>query len=131
MPKTSKKKAAKKKAARKQKFVRKVPVPSDLDIAQAAEKNMKHVHEIAAMLDLTPDDLELHGNYKAKIHLDVLDGWKDRPDGHLIDVTAITPTPLGEGKTVTSIGLGQGMNRIGLNCCNTLREPSLGPQFVI
>ena len=131
MPKTSKKKTAKKKTTRRKKIVRKVPVPSDIDIAQAAEGNMKHIYEIAEMLDLKQDELQLHGNYKAKIELDVLDRMKDRPEGHLIDVTAITPTPLGEGKTVTSIGLGMGMNQIGLNCINALREPSLGPQFGI
>jgi formyltetrahydrofolate synthetase len=132
VPKTSKKKAAKAGAAKPKKTsVKKPVVPSDIDIAQAARSKMKHVYEIAAALGLEEDDLELFGRHKAKIHLDVLDRMKGKPDGHLIDVTAITPTPLGEGKTVTSIGLGQAMARIGVNVCNTLREPSLGPQFGI
>ncbi|MGQ9730065.1 MAG: formate--tetrahydrofolate ligase [Candidatus Zipacnadales bacterium] len=130
MPKTSKKKAVKTSSVRCRK-TKPVAIPSDLEIAQAARSKMKHIYEIAAMLGLEEDDLELYGRYKAKIHLDVLERWKDRPDGHLIDVTAITPTPLGEGKTVTAIGLGQALHRIGKRVCNTLREPSLGPQFGI
>ena len=104
-------------------------VPSDLDIAQAA--TMKPILEIARNLGLEEDELELYGRYKAKIHLDVLGRLKDRPQGKYIDVTAITPTPLGEGKTVTSIGLGQALARIGKKVCNALREPSLGPTFGI
>jgi len=69
------------------------PVPSDLEIAQAVE--MKPIIEIAASLGLGPDDLDLYGKYKAKVHLDVLTKFKDRPQGKYIDVTAITPTPLG------------------------------------
>ena len=104
-------------------------VPSDLDIAQAA--TMKPILEIARNLGLEEDELELYGRYKAKIHLNVLERLKDRPQGKYIDVTAITPTPLGEGKTVTSIGLGQALARIGKKVCNALREPSLGPTFGI
>jgi formate--tetrahydrofolate ligase len=129
VPKASRKKAAK--APAKKTAVKKPAVPSDLEIAQAARGSMKHVYEIAEMLGLQEEELELHGRYKAKIHIDVRDRLKDRPDGHLVDVTAITPTPLGEGKTVTSIGLGQALHRIGKRICNTLREPSLGPQFGI
>lgn len=104
-------------------------VASDLEIAQAAK--MVPVVEIAARLGLSEDDLEMYGKYKAKIHLDVLERLKGKPDGHLIDVTAITPTPLGEGKTVTSIGLGQALAKMGKRVCNTLRQPSLGPVFGI
>ena len=102
---------------------------SDLQIAQAAK--MKPVSEIAANLGLLEDEIEHYGKYKAKIRLEVIERLKDRPDGKLIDVTAITPTPLGEGKTVTSIGLGQALARIGKNVCNCLRQPSLGPVFGI
>ncbi|HEY5493483.1 MAG TPA: formate--tetrahydrofolate ligase, partial [Candidatus Anoxymicrobiaceae bacterium] len=86
-------------------------VPSDLDIAQAAK--LQPIVEIAKKIGLEEDDLELYGKYKAKVHLDVIDRLKDRPSGKYIDVTAITPTPLGEGKTVTSIGLTEAMNKIG------------------
>src|SRR3990170_2684585 len=82
-------------------------VPSDIEIAQAHE--MKPVKEIMAMIGLTEDDVDYYGKYKAKVHLDVLDGLADRPSGKYIDVTAITPTPLGEGKTVTTIGVSQGL----------------------
>jgi len=125
-PKKAARPAAKKVAVKKPRVV-----PSDLDIAQAYRRKMKHVYEIAAMLGLEEDELELYGRYKAKIHLDVLHRLRGRPNGKLIDVTAITPTPLGEGKTVTAIGLAQAMARINRNCCLTLREPSLGPQFGI
>ncbi len=104
-------------------------VPSDLEIAQAA--TMKPILQVAQELGLKEDELDYYGKYKAKIHLSVLDRLKDNPQGKYIDVTAITPTPLGEGKTVTSIGLGQGLAKIGKNICNTLREPSLGPTFGI
>jgi formyltetrahydrofolate synthetase len=106
-----------------------MPVPSDLDIAQAA--TMKPIIQVAKELGLQEDEIDLYGKYKAKIHLDVLNRLKDRPQGKYIDVTAVTPTPLGEGKTVTSIGLGQGLAKIGKKVCNALREPSLGPTFGI
>jgi formyltetrahydrofolate synthetase len=79
------------------------PVPSDIDIAQAAE--LLPAVKVAAKLGLAEDDLDLYGKHKAKIHLDVLDRLRDRPLGHYVDVTAITPTPLGEGKTTTTVGL--------------------------
>ncbi len=104
-------------------------VPSDLDIAQAAK--LKLIVEIADLLGLGEDDLDLHGKYKAKIHLDVLDRFKDRPNGKYIDVTAITPTPLGEGKTVTTIGLSQGLNYIDKKVLTVIRQPSQGPTFGI
>ena len=104
-------------------------VPSDLEIAQAAK--LKPITEIAESLGLTEDDLDLHGKYKAKVHLEVLERFKDRPNGKYIDVTAITPTPLGEGKTVTTIGLSQGLNHIGKKVLTIIRQPSQGPTFGI
>ena len=102
---------------------------SDLEIAQRAE--IKPVAEIAEKLGLLPDELEFHGKYKAKIELKVMDRVKSRPQGKYIDVTAITPTPLGEGKTVTTIGLSQSLARIGKNVLTCIRQPSLGPVFGI
>ncbi len=105
------------------------PVPSDLEIAQATE--MKPIIEIAASLGLGPDDLDLYGKYKAKVHLDVLEKFKDRPQGKYIDVTAITPTPLGEGKTTTTVGLTQGLGVLGKSVVAAIRQPSQGPTFGI
>jgi methylenetetrahydrofolate dehydrogenase (NADP+)/methenyltetrahydrofolate cyclohydrolase/formyltetrahydrofolate synthetase/formate--tetrahydrofolate ligase len=105
------------------------PVPSDLDIAQAAEP--KPIKEIADDLGIDSDDLILFGNYKAKVHLDVMPKVKDRPRGKYIDVTAITPTPLGEGKTTTAIGLVQGLGVIGKKSIACIRQPSMGPTFGI
>ena len=102
---------------------------SDLEIAQEAK--MKPVSEIAKIMGLHEDEIEHYGKYKAKISLGVLDRLKDRPDGKVIDVTAITPTPLGEGKTVTTIGLGMALNRLGKKAIITLRQPSMGPVFGI
>ncbi len=104
-------------------------VPSDLEIAQAAK--LKPILEIAELVGLTEDDLDLYGKYKAKIHLDVLERFKDRPNGKYIDVTAITPTPLGEGKTVTTVGVSQGLNYIGKKVLTVIRQPSQGPTFGI
>ncbi|MBU0703326.1 MAG: formate--tetrahydrofolate ligase, partial [Chloroflexi bacterium] len=78
------------------------PVPSDIEIAQAAE--LLPIMEVAKSVGLTEDDIDLQGKWKAKVHLDVIEKFRDRPNGKYIDVTAITPTPLGEGKTVTTIG---------------------------
>jgi len=98
---------------------------SDIEIAQEAK--LLHIREIASQLGLTEDDIDYYGRYKAKINLDVLKG---RPlKGKLILVSAITPTPAGEGKSTTTIGLAQAMNRIGKQCTIALREPSLGPCF--
>ncbi|HSJ58509.1 MAG TPA: formate--tetrahydrofolate ligase, partial [Anaerolineae bacterium] len=105
------------------------PVPSDIDIAQEAK--MRPIREVAAELGLSEDDLDLYGKYKAKIHLDVLAKLADRPQGKYIDVTAITPTPLGEGKTVTTIGVSQGMHYIGKKVMTVIRQPSQGPTFGI
>lgn len=104
-------------------------VPSDIEIAQAA--TLKPIVEIAKSVGLTEDDLDLYGKYKAKVHLDVLDRLQDRPNGKYIDVTAITPTPLGEGKTVTTIGLSQALGYIGKKVFTCIRQPSMGPTFGI
>jgi methylenetetrahydrofolate dehydrogenase (NADP+)/methenyltetrahydrofolate cyclohydrolase/formyltetrahydrofolate synthetase/formate--tetrahydrofolate ligase len=104
-------------------------MPTDLDIAQAAE--MKPIEEIASKVGLQRSDLELYGDYKAKIKLDIIAKNKDKPSAKYIDVTAITPTPLGEGKTVTTIGLSQGLNFIGKNVVTCIRQPSQGPTFGI
>lgn len=106
---------------------------SDLEIAQEAE--IRPIVEIAQKIGLGEDDLELYGKYKAKIKLEVMDRIKDNPDGKLIDVTAITPTPLGEGKTVTLIGVSMAMAKLaaeqGKTVITTIREPSMGPVFGI
>jgi len=104
-------------------------VPSDLEIAQAAK--LKPIIQIAQELGLEPDDLDFYGKYKAKVHLDVLQKFKDRPQGKYIDVTAITPTPLGEGKTTTTVGLTQAMGKIGKRVMCCIRQPSQGPTFGI
>lgn len=101
--------------------------PSDIEIAQAAHP--LHITKVAAKLGISDDDLELYGKYKAKISPSVIKNLKDKPNGKLILVTAITPTPAGEGKTTTSVGLTDGLNAIGKNACVALREPSLGPSF--
>ena len=96
---------------------------SDLEIAQLAE--IKKIKEIAKKVNLTEDDLELYGNYKAKINIDNID--KNRKDGKLILVTAINPTPAGEGKSTTTIGLADALNKLNKNTIVALREPSFGP----
>lgn len=102
---------------------------SDIEIAQAAK--IKPIVEIAESIGLKEDDLELYGRYKAKVKLDVLEKSPDKPNAKYVDVTAITPTPLGEGKTVTTIGLGMALNRIGKKAITCIRQPSLGPVFGI
>ncbi len=103
---------------------------SDLEIAQRA--SLKHIHEIADQMGLGPDDLDLYGSpYVAKLRLDVLEKLKDRPNARYIDVTCITPTPLGEGKSTTLVGLGQAMKHIGKRSVITIRQPSQGPTFGI
>lgn len=101
------------------------------DIEIARETEMKPIVEVARSIGLDEDDLELYGKYKAKVFLEVLEKLKDRPNGKYIDVTAITPTPLGEGKTVTTIGLSMALNRIGKKVVTCIRQPSLGPVFGI
>lgn len=100
---------------------------SDIEIAQAAE--MQPIVKIAEKLSMDADDLELYGKYKAKLPLSLCEKYKDRPDGKLILVTAINPTPAGEGKTTVTVGLGEAMQKIGKNAVIALREPSMGPVF--
>ncbi|WP_352420494.1 formate--tetrahydrofolate ligase [Proteiniborus sp.] len=100
---------------------------TDVQIAQEAK--MKPISEVAEQIGILDDELELYGKYKAKVSLDVFDRLKDKPDGKLILVTAINPTPAGEGKTTTNIGLSMGLNKLGKKTITALREPSLGPSF--
>jgi formyltetrahydrofolate synthetase len=106
------------------------PVPSDIEIAQAAK--LKPILQIAEEVGLKEKELELFGPYKAKVHLQVRDRLKRRKQGKYIDVTAITPTPLGEGKTTTTVGLSQALGaHLGKNVITCIRQPSMGPTFGI
>jgi formate--tetrahydrofolate ligase len=100
---------------------------SDIEIAQQA--SMKPISEIARYIGLGDDDIELYGKYKAKVSLETWEKNKDKPNGKLVLVTAINPTPAGEGKTTTTVGLGMALNRLGQKAIIALREPSLGPSF--
>ena len=102
---------------------------TDIEIAQEAE--MFHIRDVAKPYGIDEDDLELYGKYKAKLSDELLDKIKDRPDGKLVLVTAINPTPAGEGKTTTSVGLGEAFGYMGKKALLALREPSLGPCFGI
>ena len=102
---------------------------TDIEIAQEAV--MKPITEVAAALDITQDELELYGKYKAKLSSELWEKIKDRKDGKLVLVTAINPTPAGEGKTTTTVGLGEAMAKLGKKAVIALREPSLGPCFGI
>src|SRR6201997_3956488 len=99
----------------------------DLEIARAAK--LRPIQEIAAKLGIPEDAVEPYGRHKAKIGLDFIDSLESRPDGALVLVTGINPTPAGEGKTTTTVGLGDALNRIGKRAAICLREPSLGPSF--
>jgi methylenetetrahydrofolate dehydrogenase (NADP+)/methenyltetrahydrofolate cyclohydrolase/formyltetrahydrofolate synthetase len=106
------------------------PVPSDIEIAQ--EATLKPISVIAEEVGLLPEELEMHGKFKAKVHLEVLERLKNVPDGKYIDVTAITPTPLGEGKSTTMMGLSQALGaHLGKNVFTCIRQPSQGPTFGI
>ncbi len=106
------------------------PVPSDIEIAQEAQ--LKPISQIAEEVGLLPEELELHGNHMAKVRLDVLERLKEVPDGKYIDVTAITPTPLGEGKSTTMVGLSQALGaHLGKRVFTCIRQPSQGPTFGI
>jgi methylenetetrahydrofolate dehydrogenase (NADP+) / methenyltetrahydrofolate cyclohydrolase / formyltetrahydrofolate synthetase len=108
----------------------KYPVPSDIDIAQAAV--LRPIKDVAESVGLLPDELELQGNFKAKVRLEVLERLKDVPNGKYIDVTAITPTPLGEGKSTTMVGLSQALGaHLGKKVFTCIRQPSQGPTFGI
>lgn len=102
---------------------------TDIEIAQEAK--MEHIRNVAAKLDISEDELELYGKYKAKLSDELWERIKDREDGKLVLVTAINPTPAGEGKTTTSIGLGEAFGKLGKKAVLALREPSLGPCFGI
>jgi formyltetrahydrofolate synthetase len=109
---------------------RRNPVPTDIEIAQ--EATLKPITLIAEELGLLPSEIELYGDTKAKVKLDVLERLKKVPDGKYIDVTAITPTPLGEGKTTTTVGLSQALGaHLGKNVITCIRQPSQGPTFGI
>lgn len=102
---------------------------TDIEIAQSAK--LKPIVEVGSSLGLSEDDLDLYGRYKAKVSLNVLKKLENQPDGKLVLVTAMTPTPAGEGKTTNTVGLGQALNRLGKKAVIALREPSLGPSFGI
>jgi formyltetrahydrofolate synthetase len=106
------------------------PVPSDIEIAQ--ESDIKPISRIAEEIGVLPEELEFYGPYKAKVKLEILERLKGRPDGKYIDVTAITPTPLGEGKTTTTVGLSQALGaHLGKKVMTVIRQPSQGPTFGI
>jgi formyltetrahydrofolate synthetase len=106
------------------------PVPSDIEIAQ--EARLKPILQVAAELGIRPDELELYGPYKAKVKLEILERLKNKPNGKYVDVTAITPTPLGEGKTTTTVGLSQALGaHLGKKVITAIRQPSQGPTFGI
>lgn len=112
------------------KLKRRTPVPSDIDIAQEAE--IKPITQIAEEVGLLPSEIEFYGDYKAKVRLEVLERLKDVPNGKYVDVTAITPTPLGEGKTTTTVGLSQALGaHLGKRVFTCIRQPSQGPTFGI
>ena len=106
------------------------PVPSDIEIAQEAK--LKPIVQVAEELGIRPDELELYGPYKAKVKLEILERLGNRPNGKYVDVTAITPTPLGEGKTTTTVGLSQALGaHLGKKVITAIRQPSQGPTFGI
>ena len=101
-------------------------VPSDIEIAQACK--LKPIKQIADEVGILPEELDLHGAFKAKVHLDIRDRLADKPQGKYIDVTAITPTPLGEGKTTTTVGLSQALGaHLHKSVITCIRQPSMGP----
>ena len=102
---------------------------TDIEIAQKAE--MKHIREVAAKLGISEDDLDLYGKYKAKLSDELIKKVEGNENGKLILVTAINPTPAGEGKTTITVGLGEAMGQLGKKAVIALREPSLGPCFGI
>src|SRR5512146_3128912 len=106
------------------------PVPSDIAIAQEAK--LKPILQVAEELGIRETELELYGPYKAKVKLEILERLKNRPNGKYVDVTAITPTPLGEGKTTTTVGLCQALGaHLGKKVFTVIRQPSQGPTFGI
>ena len=111
-------------------LVRKTPVPADIDIAQAA--TLKPIRQLAEEIGLLPEEVEFYGDYKVKVKLSVLERLAGLPNGKYVDVTAITPTPLGEGKTTTTVGLSQALGaQLGQRVFTCIRQPSQGPTFGI
>ena len=104
-------------------------MPSDIEIAQQAK--LLPIKDVASQIGIKEDELEFYGKYKAKLSDELAERVKDNPDGKLVLVTAINPTPAGEGKTTITTGLGQAMAKIGKKAVIALREPSLGPVFGI
>ena len=102
-------------------------VKTDIQIAQEAK--LLHISKIAEKLGLTEDDYDQYGKYKAKLDFNLLNKFANKEDGKLVLVTAITPTPAGEGKSTVSVGLTQALNKLGYSSLAALREPSLGPVF--
>jgi len=112
------------------KLILRRPVPSDIEIAQ--EARIKPILQVAAELGIRENELELYGPYKAKVKLEILERLKNKPNGKYVDVTAITPTPLGEGKTTTTVGLSQALGaHLGKKVITAIRQPSMGPTFGI
>ena len=105
------------------------PVPSDIEIAQAAQ--LDPIESIAEKMGLSRADIELYGENMAKIKLEAIEKLQARPNAKYVVVTAVTPTPLGEGKSTTTVGLGQGMHHIGKHATIAIRQPSQGPTFGI
>ncbi len=129
-PQGKKKAVVKKNAFKATKLKLLRPVPSDIDIAQAAK--VKPILQVAEELGIRANELELYGPFKAKVKLEILERLKNRPNGKYIDVTAITPTPLGEGKTTTTVGLSQALAaHLGKKVVTAIRQPSMGPTFGI
>ncbi|MFW5798512.1 MAG: formate--tetrahydrofolate ligase, partial [Planctomycetota bacterium] len=105
---------------------------ADWEIAEAAEKSMRTIHELGGMLGLLEEEIIPYGTYLGKVdYRKVLERVPERPTSHYVDVTAITPTPLGEGKTTTTLGLIQGLGKIGRSVTGAIRQPSGGPTFNI
>ena len=104
-------------------------MPSDMEIARRAK--LVPIESLAASLSLRPEEIEPYGRFKAKISLRAIERLSGQPDGRYISVTGINPTPLGEGKTVVTIGLAQALRRLGRRAMSTLRQPSMGPVFGI
>ena len=100
---------------------------SDLEIAQSIP--LKPITDVAGRIGLDPNEIELYGQYKAKINLQVLERLSSKPSGKYILLTAVTPTPFGEGKTLSTLGLSLGLNRLGKRAIATIRQPSMGPVF--
>jgi formyltetrahydrofolate synthetase len=116
-------------AQNRKEFIMSKTVPSDIEIAQAAK--VEPIEAIAEKMGLVRQDIELYGDHMAKIKLEAIEKFKDRPNAKYVVVTAITPTPLGEGKSTTTVGLGQALHHVGKSAIVAMRQPSQGPTFGI